>query len=110
MNSPDEIIMSHALCYITGNGVANGNDVANGNGVVHQNGKIDDEPQPLPPPPQKEEEDEKEKKKMETDGVLELFSFADKWDVFWICLGGFHQMGPYSQSMIFGYFQKIFSR
>ena len=104
MNSPDEIIMSHALCYITGNGVANGN------GVVHENGKIDDEIHSLPPPPQKEEEDEKEKKKMETVGVLELFSFADKWDVFWICLGGFHQMGPYSQSMNFGYFQKIFPR
>ena len=78
------------MLHDTGNGVASGNDVANGNGVIHQNGKVDDEFQALPPP-QKEEEDEKEKKtKVETVGVLELFSFADKWDVFWICLGGFY--------------------
>ena len=58
-----------------------------GNGVVHENGSVDDEFQPLPPP-QKDEDDEKgKKKKTDAVGILELFSFADKWDVFWICLG-----------------------
>ena len=62
-----------------------------GNGVVHENGSVDDEFQPLPPPQKDEDDEKKKKKKAETVGILELFSFADKWDVFWICLGRFYE-------------------
>ena len=76
----DVLVIICEVLYKTGNGVVNGN------GVAHGNGHFDDEFQPQPPS-QKDEDEEKEKKKTDAVGVLELFSFADKWDVFWICLG-----------------------
>ena len=60
-----------------------------GRGIVHENGKADDF-QPIPDPPEEEEE---KKKEVQSVGILELFSFADKWDVFWICLGIFGAVG-----------------
>ena len=50
-----------------------------------ENNGIDTPPNP-PNTDEKEEEDEK-KKKLNSVGLLEIFAFADKWDVFLIIFG-----------------------